>query len=176
MKPAIAIVATELTTPRLKLRQLVIQDAPVIAALRSDLQVNRYIDRPLSITIGDALDWILKRQQDFADERSVVWAICESESGRLIGTICLWNFSKDRLTCETGYELFPESHGKGYMSEALGAVVDFARTSLGVKIVEAFTHSENERSTRVLLKHGFIPDDSRIDDDNLNNRIFVKTL
>jgi [ribosomal protein S5]-alanine N-acetyltransferase len=47
-----------LTTARLTLRQLSIDDKHTIFALRSDIEINKYLDREPSKTIDDAINFI----------------------------------------------------------------------------------------------------------------------
>jgi ribosomal-protein-alanine N-acetyltransferase len=49
-----------LTTERLTLRQLVIADEQEIFTLRSDGEINKYLDRQVSNTIDDARNFINK--------------------------------------------------------------------------------------------------------------------
>ena len=44
----------ELLSKRLLLRKLILADAPAVQLLRSDEEVMKYINRPLTLTIGDA--------------------------------------------------------------------------------------------------------------------------
>ncbi|WP_239001346.1 GNAT family N-acetyltransferase [Elizabethkingia anophelis] len=80
--------------------------------------------------------------------------------------------SADRKTAEVGYDLKPLYHGKGIMSEALVAVIEFGFSTLGLDKIEAFTSRYNEASKSLLLKHNFILNPERTDEDNLDNLIF----
>lgn len=57
------------------------------------------------------------------------------------------------------------------MDEALKEVVAYAVT-IGVSLIEAFTHRDNDRSKHLLGKNGFILEPDRKDPDNLNNMIY----
>ena len=59
----------------------------------------------------------------------------------------------------TGYVLAADSWGRGYATEALGAMVDLSR-NLGVRRVYAFCHPQHRASARVLKKCGFTIDPS----------------
>ena len=74
---------------------------------------------------------------------------------KLIGTICLFDFSDDNLKAEIGYELLPEFQGKGIMQEATSKVIDFGIQCIGLNLIKAITHSENQSSTRLLEKFNF---------------------
>ena len=141
-----------LITERLTLRPLSVNDASEILLLRSDSEINKFLDRKPSKTLEDALHFIkiiLENSETF------YWAITKTGEERLIGTICLYDFSEDRDKCEIGYELRTESQGQGIMLEAATKVIQYAMESLDVKNIEAFTHKDNQSSTNLLEKLNF---------------------
>ena len=144
-----------LKTERLTLRQLVSGDANEIFALRSDANVNKYLDRKPSKSIDDAKTFIQTIDENIQRNDSIYWAITLNGTDKLIGTICLFDFSNDNLKVEIGYELLPDFQGKGIMQEAASKVIDFGIQLIGLKSIEAYTHSENQSSTRLLEKLKF---------------------
>ena len=58
---------------------------------------------------------------------------------------------------EIGYGITEENQGKGYATEAVEAVLDWALNQSGIRQVEAETEWENRKSQRVLEKCGFSP-------------------
>ena len=146
-----------LKTERLTLRQLVSSDANEIFALRSDENVNKYLDRKPSKSIDDAKIFIQTINENIQRNNSIYWAITlsVSDTDKLIGTICLFDFSDDNLKGEIGYELLPDFQGKGIMQEATSKVIDFGIQHIGLISIEAYTHSENQSSTRLLEKFNF---------------------
>lgn len=86
-----------------------------------------------------------------------VWAIREKETGRIIGSIGLEpdRRREDVRSMEMGYSLEEESWGKGYMTEAARAVIDYAFGELGLVVLAICTGPENHRSQRVIEKCGF---------------------
>jgi ribosomal-protein-alanine N-acetyltransferase len=59
------------------------------------------------------------------------------------------------LKAEIGYELLPDFQGKGIMQEAASKVIKFGVQYIGLNSIEAYTHSKNEKSTRLLEKLNF---------------------
>ena len=164
-----------LKTKRLIFRQLKETDSKEIFFLRSDKQVNKFIDRPKQNSINEASKFISKINNGIKQDDLIYWAITLIGSSKLIGTICLWNISKDKKYAELGYELNPKFHGKGIMGEALKHILDFGFEKIGLKKVEAFTHKDNSKSNTLLLKNNFKHDVGRTDKDNKNNIIFSIT-
>lgn len=144
-----------LKTERLVLRQLKISDDKEIFALRSDDNINKYLDRKPAKSIDDARNFIQAINENIQRNASIYWAITMNGSDKLIGTICLFDFSNDNLKAEIGYELLPGFQGKGLMQEAAIKVIDFGIQHIGLNSIEAYTHSENQSSTRLLEKLKF---------------------
>jgi ribosomal-protein-alanine N-acetyltransferase len=144
-----------LKTERLTLRQLLNSDDTEIFTLRSNDNVNKYLDRKPCSSITDAQQFITAIHENIQKNDSVYWAIILNGTEKLIGTICLFNFSPHNSTAETGYELLPDFQGKGIMQEAASTVIDYAFQQLRLHSIEAYTHSENQRSARLLDKLHF---------------------
>ena len=81
-----------LKTERLTLRQLVSSDANEIFALRSDGNVNKYLDRERSKSIDDARTFIQTINENIQRNNSIYWAITLGDTEKLIGTIFYLTF------------------------------------------------------------------------------------
>ncbi|MBK7680378.1 MAG: GNAT family N-acetyltransferase [Chitinophagaceae bacterium] len=144
-----------LTTERLTLRQLVINDEQEIFTLRSDSEINKYLDRQISNTIDDARNFINSVNENITKNDSLYWAITLSDSNKLVGTICLYGFSEENDNCEIGYELLTNFQGQGIMTEAVEKVIDYAFNTIKVQKIAAFFHRDNQRSIKLLQKFSF---------------------
>src|SRR6478735_9103872 len=144
-----------LKTGRLTLRQLAIHDEKEIFILRSDNEINKYLDRKRAQAIDDARSFIDKISENTNKNDSVYWAITLSDKNILIGTICLFGFSEENDKCEIGYELLTNFQGQGIMREALEKVIDYAFNTIKVQKIEAFLHRDNQRSIKLLEKLSF---------------------
>lgn len=162
-----------LTTERLLLRQLTKTDDQAIFKIRSNDIVYKYITKATFKKIEEAQAFITKINKGIANKEHMFWAITLKETKELIGTICLWNFSKERLVAEVGYELYPDYHKKGIMNETLTKVGEFGFEDLKLKSIEAFTHKENEASKTLLKRHGFRLEKNRTDKGFPNNIIYI---
>ncbi len=163
-----------LKTKRLELRCLLISDSEDVFRLRTDKEVNKFIERPVSRTDKNGKEFVERINKSSADNNVYYWVISFIENAKLIGTICLWNFNEDKSVAEVGYDLFPEHQSKGIMTEAMNAVLNFGFNTAGFKIIEAFTHLDNMASKQILIKNGFEEVKNRVDNENENNIIFVK--
>lgn len=144
-----------LESEQLILRSLQLPDTEEIFRLRSEKEVNRYIPRAPFFSTDEAVDFIHAIQEGISIGTWMYWGINVKHQPRIIGTICLWNFSHDRLTAEVGFEMLPEFFGNGYMSGAMKLVVNHATSKLAMKTLRAHTLANNARSIRLLEKFGF---------------------
>lgn len=163
----------ELQTNRLRLRQLSADDLDDLIALRYNDTVIRYIDRKLPEDKTEVVNFIRDRIEDVSKNRSMFWVICNPIENRLIGTICLWNFNSEKTVAEVGYELHPDFHKKGYMSEALNAVIEFGFDTLKLNTIEAFTNKHNKSSMGLLTNFKFELEENRKDKDFPDNIIYT---
>jgi len=63
---------------------------------------------------------------------------------------------EDVNSLELGYSLAEDAWGRGYMTEAAKAVIDFAFGELGIVVMGICTGPDNARSQRVIEKCGFV--------------------
>jgi ribosomal-protein-alanine N-acetyltransferase len=163
-----------LTTERLTLRQLATEDRLDIFALRSDAEINKYLDRKPSKTIEDAINFIDTVNDNIQKNNSIYWAITLSGTKKVVGTICLYDFSNEKNSCEIGYELLKKFQGQGIMKEAAEKVIDYAFQIVQFQKIVAFTHNQNQNSTNLLTKLNFLQSSVR-DKENRDLNIFTLT-
>jgi len=84
-----------------------LKDDLAIFKIRSNEIAYKYIAKTTQKNIKEAQAFITKTNKGIANEEFMYWAITLKETQELVGTICLWNFSKDKLVAEVGYELLP---------------------------------------------------------------------
>ncbi|NIF04526.1 GNAT family N-acetyltransferase [Chryseobacterium sp. Tr-659] len=162
----------KLETQRLILQEINETHAEDILRIRSNEMINKYVKRNSPKTNYDALEFILNIKKRTRNKEIVFWGISYKNQVRLIGTICLWNFSEDRKIAEVGYELLPDYHQQGIMSEALKSVLDYGMKSLQLEEILAFTSKHNSASQALLTKNAFVLEEGRKDDGNSDNIIF----
>jgi len=165
-----------LTTERLILRSLTLEDAPEILRIRSDDRVNKFLDRPKATSIEDALAFIRKI---LAAKESFYWGISQKDNNTLIGSVCLWNIAIEKKSAEIGYELYPDFQGKGIMQEAITAVIRYGFESAGFNVITALSSADNDKSIRLLEQNNFVKDTnfeyiSKEEADNLVGYILKK--
>mgnify|MGYP003611457885 CR=1 FL=1 len=157
------------------LKKIVESDCETILYLRSDETINKFIERTehrKTKTIEDAKKFIQQINENLETNKSIAWGISLKDDSKIIGTICLWNFSQDNKTAEVGYDLNPNFQEKGIMSESLKSVLEYGFKTLNLDLIEAFTHEKNENSKILLEKNNFKLVLGKKDQDNLNNLVY----
>jgi len=163
-----------LKSERLTLRQLSLTDQQDVFALRADEEINQFLDRKPAETIEDAIRFINVINENIKNNISVYWAITLTETRELVGTICLFDFSKDKTSVEIGYELFTGFQGQGIMSEAIEKVINYVFKVLKFQKILAVTHYQNHASAKILTKFNFLPSKD-IDNQQIDFNTFTLT-
>lgn len=146
----------ELTTGRLLLRRLTMEDAPEIFFLRSDPTILQYLSKEPASNMKEAEDFITLINTNIDNNEAILWAIVLKEyPKKTIGTICFWRMLKEHYRAELGYVLNPEYWNKGIMTESIRRILDYGFTILGLHSVEARINPDNIASASVLESTGF---------------------
>lgn len=144
-----------LETERLLLRSLQPSDASEVFALRSNDEINKYIDRKKATSIDDAYAFIERMKIIVDNKESLLWVVEVKQTHAFAGSVLLWNINKEKNEIETGYELLPQYQGKGMMQEAIKAVIAYAFNSLKFDAIVAVAHKDNVPSLKVLQRNNF---------------------
>ncbi len=143
----------EIRTERLVLRQPRRSDLrAVVEAFRHDPDIPRFIPQvPVPYEDDDFLDWLdsVDRASEESAERT--FAICR-EDDVIIGAVSV----RLREGGTVGYWLDASARGQGFMTEAVRAVVDWARKECGIKQLFLWTHPDNAASQAVAERAGFV--------------------
>lgn len=147
----------ELRTDRLLLRQMTLADAPGVQQLRSNKEVMKYNNRPLTRTLEEAESWINIIIESLRKNDGITWCICLKESpAEHVGSIGLWRIDKENHRAEIGYMLEPAMQGKGIMHEALKKILEYGFKEIKLHSIEAQIDPRNEASATLLKKAGFV--------------------
>ena len=161
-----------LETTRLLLRELNLDDTEAIFSLRTNKEVNTFIQRNIPKNLFETEIFINMISNMVADNKGIFWGFQSKQNNELIGTIGLRNFEVEDQYAEIGYELHPDCQQKGFMSEGLKEVVNFGFKNLYLNTIEAFTHKNNMSSIALLERHHFVLQPKKRDKGFEHNRIF----
>jgi len=144
-----------LLSPRVALRWLEEEDADALFEIFSDPEVMRFWSSP-PMRDRDAARRLLEMVREaFRSRTGFRWAIARREDDLAIGTCSLFHLDPDNRRAEIGYALGRQHWGKGYMGEALHALLGFAFGELGLHRLEADVDPRNTASIKSLERLGF---------------------
>jgi len=147
-----------LTTNRLILRRLNANDVNALQTLRSDDEVNKYLDRPKSMSVDEGEAFVKKIDENLANNISGYWVLSLKNDDTLIGTICLWNLQPEKDVADIGYELSPAYQGQGLMLEAVEKIIAYGFDQMQLNMIIGIIHPGNERSRKLLGRVNFMRD------------------
>ncbi|MEL6721271.1 MAG: GNAT family protein, partial [Bacteroidota bacterium] len=145
-----------LRSKRLGLVLIKWEDLDTIHQLHSFPQVDQFntlgIPKDIEETKRTIAPWIEAHQA--TDISNFTFAIRLSKSNQLIGLLGLKLGSKKFKIGEIWYKLYPNQWGKGYATETVNAILDFAFNDLKLHRIEAGCAIQNIGSIKVLEKVG----------------------
>jgi ribosomal-protein-alanine N-acetyltransferase len=143
----------ELETARLLLRPSCVEDSERVHALWADERVRLFLFDGRAISPDEARSFIEESVSNFEDHGYGLWLVFERRRpGRLVGFAGL--LRSDGESPNLLYGIHPDFWGRGYATEAAGAVLRYAAESLSVARVRADVDEPNVASVRVLEKLG----------------------
>jgi RimJ/RimL family protein N-acetyltransferase len=144
----------DLSTPRLHLRRLRMEDADDIFAYASDPQVTTYVFWEPHRTLDDTRDFLRRTLKGYADGLPPAWGIEHLADKVLIGTCGMFEIQAQHARAEIGYAMGRKYWRQGLMTEAVGAMLDYGFKTLGLNRIEARCDVANTGSWRVMEKAG----------------------
>jgi ribosomal-protein-alanine N-acetyltransferase len=130
-------------------------DAQEIHNYASDENVSRFIGWPLMKTLSETYDYIEEMLKRESTGTHLYASVVLKSTQEIIGTAMIFNFDREANHAEIGY-VFHRSHwGKGYGTETVTLMNDFAFETLNLHKIHARVVDANIGSARVLAKNGF---------------------
>jgi RimJ/RimL family protein N-acetyltransferase len=127
-------------------------DLDAIVKACQDPDVQQFIPFvPVPYGEEDGRAWLASVERAWAESDERTFGIFEEENGRLRGVVTV----RLRERGSVGYWLAPSARGRGLMSEAVRAVVRWARDEHGIQRLTLTTHPANLTSQRVAERAGF---------------------
>jgi len=139
-------------TPRLRLRRPVMADAPAIFhGYAQDPDVVRYVTWRPHVELATVEAFLARCLKQWEEGTEFTWAIQPADGPAAIGAIGMR--IKDHRA-DLGYVLAKPYWGRGFMSEAVGALVAWALAQPTIFRAWAICDVENVASARVMEKAG----------------------
>lgn len=146
-----------LTTERLRLRHMTVDDAAFMLRLLNEPSWLRFIgDRGVK-TLADAQSYILNGPVEMVNRLGFGFYIVElKDRAGPFSPVGICGLAKRPYLADVdiGFAFLPEFWGQGYAFEAAAAVLDLAHTRLGMRRVLATVRPGNQSSIKLLEKLG----------------------
>jgi RimJ/RimL family protein N-acetyltransferase len=89
---------------------------------------------------------------------ATLWTAILKAENKMIGDLCFVGEPNPDGAIEIGYGTYEDFRRKGYMTEAVGGMIQWAKTQPGVRTILADTDKTNAASWAVLVKNKFVKD------------------
>jgi len=87
---------------------------------------------------------------------STIWTIISKKENKMVGDLCFVGEPNENGEIEIGYGIYEDFRKKGFMTEAVGAMIKWSKKQLKIKTIIASTDKTNVDSSSVLEKNNFI--------------------
>jgi RimJ/RimL family protein N-acetyltransferase len=142
-----------MTTDRLVLRPPTLADAEAIfRGYAQDPEVTRYLPWRPHQSVADTEEFLRGCIADWSGDTKFQWVITRAADGAVIGMLAARIEGGHRVS--VGYVLARAEWGKGYVPEALQAVIDALWTRPEIFRIWAVCDVDNRASARVMEKVG----------------------
>ena len=146
---------SELRTPRLVLRRLCDEDLCAVNEYASRPEVSAYLGWAPHLNLQETKGYLEFLQKRYRKGLHSEWGIALADSDKIIGTIGFTNVDITNECCELGYVLSSDHWGKGYMDEAMDAVLCATFEDLEANRVVLTILEDNLPSIRFATRNGF---------------------
>lgn len=136
-------------------KALKLDDAHEIHDYASDKEVSRFIGWKLMNTLRETREYIELMLERESAGTHLYSSIVHKLTNEIIGTAMVFNFDQVANKAEIGYVLHKDHWGKGYGTEAVELISDFAFKSLNLHKIHAIVSAANIGSARILEKNSF---------------------
>jgi RimJ/RimL family protein N-acetyltransferase len=135
-----------------RLRAIEREDIPIFVRWFNDPEVRKYLEMYLPMSVAEEEQWF---EAHLKDDTSRIFGI-ETEEGRLIGNIGLHNLDWKNRNALLGIVIAEREYwGRGYGTDAVTTLLDFAFNEMNLHRVSLFVYEFNERAVRCYEKCGF---------------------
>ncbi|MEU6994217.1 GNAT family N-acetyltransferase [Streptomyces sp. NPDC046465] len=141
--------------PRVAIRHISRQDYEEIAALRAESadMLHRWLGARARESTREGFESSLARFDQPTHEGFVV---CLHGTGAIVGGVNINNIVRGAFQCGTlGYTAYASTTGRGYLTEGLGLVIEFAFDRLELHRLEANIQPDNTSSLKLVERLGF---------------------
>ncbi|MEO6409205.1 MAG: GNAT family N-acetyltransferase [Burkholderiaceae bacterium] len=140
---------------RVQTRPLDAADIEDLLLANGDDEVTRFLPYASWRSVDDGMAWLERMQKLESAGTGTQLVVVERASGKAIGTCLLFRYEEASARAELGYVLARRCWGRGYLLEALSALISQLFGSRALRRLEAEVNPDNVASCRLLEHLGF---------------------
>ncbi len=161
-------------TERLEARRLTADDAVEMVSIFGDVESMRFVGDSQVLSEEECRQWVVDvTERNFIQRGYGLIAFFSKDGDEMVA--CGGVFHPDQQPePELMYWVRREHWGKGYATEIVKRLVEYAKDDWGIGHMIATIHPDNLPSQRVIAKAGFHHAEDRIDDDGSVTQVWVK--
>ncbi|KAJ3747296.1 acyl-CoA N-acyltransferase [Lentinula detonsa] len=142
-----------LETDRLRLRAVRKTDLESMQKLWNDRRVQKMLSTGYILPLPEGP----KAEEELINKADLLYAMVETkDSKEFVGFTNLFDFQAKNQDARLGLALLPEFWGRGYATEIVGFVVDYAFREMALHRITLNVFESNVRAIRVYEKIGFV--------------------
>ncbi|WML39661.1 GNAT family N-acetyltransferase [Neobacillus sp. OS1-2] len=160
-------------------KELSTADTKEIHNYASDIEVSRFIGWSLMNSLDDTKKHIERMINREAAGTHLYASIVQKSTQEIVGTAMIFHFDHEANQAEIGYVFHRDHWGKGYGTECVALISDYAFETLNLHKLHASVVDANVGSARILEKNGYevegeLRDHYFIDETYYNALLFGK--
>ncbi|MCG2590908.1 GNAT family N-acetyltransferase [Rhodohalobacter sulfatireducens] len=152
-----------LETDRLRLRMPYVEDIPRMVQYANNEKIsNMTLTMPHPYHEKDAIYWINMANKGLEDKNHFIFAICKHTNNLFMGCIGL-RLNTRFNRAELGFWIGEPFWNNGYVTEAIGTILEFGFERVGLHKIHASHFVNNPASGKVMSNNGMIKEGELVD-------------
>lgn len=126
-------------------------------SLETELNLNT-TSRTISAELREALELTILPNVADSDKNylfSTIWTLISKADNKMVGDLCFVGEPNANGEIEIGYGTYEEFRKRGFMTEAVSAMIKWAKNQQNIRTIVASTDKDNADSFSILLKNNF---------------------
>jgi len=126
-------------------------------SLETELNLNA-TSRTISVDLKEALEQTILPNVADSNKNylfSTIWTIISKVDNKIVGDLCFVGEPNADGEIEIGYGTYEEFRKRGFMTEAVSAMIKWAKKQSNIRTIIASTHKTNVDSFSILQKNNF---------------------
>jgi ribosomal-protein-alanine N-acetyltransferase len=147
---------TNIKTKRLVLKCIDHNDREFIFEEFHNGFINRFLFDAEPMTDISQADELINFYTILEPRQQNRWVLIDKITKAKLGTCGYHLWNPDNKSVEIGFELMEQYNGKGYMLEAVEAIIEFARQKMCVERINAIVYIHNKKCIQLLERLRFV--------------------